>query len=478
MNILEIHEKLNKSEITSDALFEDAVMKAKKYQNEYNAFITILDKKEEVKSDSLLCGIPYALKDNFSTSNILTTGGSNILNDYVPVFDSTVYKKLKNSGATLVGKTALDELAMGGTGTTGHTGVQKNPWNTSKMVGGSSSGSAVAVSTGTVQFAIGSDTGDSVRKPAAYTGIVGFKPTYGRISRYGLFPYASSLDHVGVLTRNVVDAAIVTDILKGQDDKDMTTLPDDNKIYSELLDRSVKGKKLFYIDEIVNPEDADDTYKEVVSKFNETIKCFEKEGVIIEKVNFRKDLLKAIYATYFTISCAESTSNNANLTGFLYGLSSNEDSVEKRMFETRTKGFSELIRRRFIIGSYVLGRDQKEKLFNNACRIRRMIINEMDKLFKEYDALILPSANIAPDFESNADTLKDEYLIADNHLQIGNFGGYPSISIPNGFVKDMPTGVSITGRVKEDDLVLNLAYKLESTMSYKDQTSKGSDLYV
>ena len=214
----EIREALDTDKTTSEELFNESRDKAIKYQKEYNSFVTILDKKEELDSDSVIRGIPYALKDNISTKGILTTASSNILKDYIPLYDATVYKKLKEAGAVLVGKTVLDELAMGGTGTTGHTGIVRNPWDKTRMIGGSSAGSAAAVALGIVPFAIGSDTGDSIRKPAAYGGVVGYKPTYGRISRYGLFAFASSLDHVGVFTRRVKDTAYVMDIIKGHEE--------------------------------------------------------------------------------------------------------------------------------------------------------------------------------------------------------------------------------------------------------------------
>ena len=284
-SILSLREKLDKKEVTSDELFEEANKLAHKYQDEFNSFVTILDEKKCKKSYSLISGIPYALKDNFSTSGILTTASSNILKDYVPVYDATVYKKLKEAGAVLVGKTVLDELAMGGTGTTGHTGVVRNPWDSKRLIGGSSAGSAASVALGIVPFSIGSDTGDSVRKPAAFGGIVGFKPTYGRISRYGLFAFASSLDHVAIFSRNVSDVAVVTDILKGEDPLDMTSLKDDNKSYLNTIDSDIKGKKLFYFKDICNIDnytEADDILKKTLTKFNETIQKAKEIGFVVE----------------------------------------------------------------------------------------------------------------------------------------------------------------------------------------------------
>lgn len=467
--ITNLREKLDNKEVSSKDLFNEATNKAKKYQEEYNSFITILEEKEEKKSSSILSGIPYALKDNISTNGILTTASSNILKNYVPVYDATIYTKLKSAGAVLVGKTVLDELAMGGTGTTGHTGVVKNPWNKDRLAGGSSAGSAASVALDIVPFAIGSDTGDSIRKPAAFNGIVGFKPTYGRISRYGLFAFASSLDHLGVLTRNVKDAAIVTDIVKGHDDKDMTSLEDDNTSYQEHLNDDIKGRKLFYIKEICNLENNNN--KEVVETLNifkETIDKCKKLGFIVEEVSIDKNILSAIYPTYMSISCAEATSNNANLTGIPFGTRGEGNNVADIIFNARTKGFSELIKRRFILGSYILQRENQEKLFLNACRIRRIIVDKMNELFNEYDALIMPAGSIAPKFNQKSDNLSDEYLLLENHLAIGNFGGFPSITIPNGLVNNMPIGINITGKAKDDSLVLNIANKIEESMEYKN----------
>ena len=482
-SISELKELLEKGQVTKEELFDKANRLAHYFQEDYNSFVTIIDKCKIKEKDTPLSGIPYALKDNFSTSGILTTASSNILKDYVPVYDATVYKKLKKAGATLVGKTVLDELAMGGTGTTAHTGIVKNPWNKERMIGGSSAGSASSVALGIVPFSIGSDTGDSVRKPAAFGGIVGFKPTYGRISRYGLFAFASSLDHVAMFTRNVKDAAIVTDVLKGKDQFDMTTLTDDGKKYVDTIEQDITGKKLFYIKEICDKEIYKDTNdKELLNtldKFHELLDKCKSLGFTIEEVSIDKKLLDAIYPTYMCISCAEATSNNANLTGIQFGPRGKGESIEEIMFNARTEGFSELIKRRFVLGSYILQKENQEKLFLNAGRVRRLIVEKITELFKEYDGMILPaSGGIAPRFDDSSEKLSDRYLLLENHLAIGNFGGFPSITIPYGFIDEMPIGVNITGRIKEDDLVLNIAHKIEKITECKDIYAKVGDIDV
>ena len=469
--IMDYRNDLDSSKITSEELFNESVTKARNYQDEYNSFVTILNEYNHQESNSLLNGITYALKDNFSTKGILSTSSSNILKDYVPVYDSTAYKKLKEAGAVLVGKTVLDELAMGGTGTTGHTGIVKNPWDSTRQIGGSSAGSASSVALGIVPFSIGSDTGDSIRKPAAFGGIVGFKPTYGRISRYGLFAFASSLDHVGCFTRCVKDAAIVTDILKGKDERDMTSLPDENINYTDMLENDIKGKKLFYIKEVVDLEmykNAGSETLEVLNKFKETVEKCRELGFIVEEVSIDEKLLKAIYPSYMTISCAEATSNNSNLTGIPFGPRGEGNNINDIMFDARTKGFSELIKRRFILGSYILQKENQERLFKNAQRLRRIIVDKMNELFKTYDGMILPaSGGIAPKFEDSIDRMSDRYLILENHMAIANFGGFPSITIPNGFVNNMPIGLNITGPQFKDGETLNIAYKIEEKLGFK-----------
>lgn len=475
-NIDVLRKALDEQAVTSSELFEESVSLAKQNQDKYNAFVTILEERNEKESTSVLTGIPYALKDNISTKGILTTASSNILKNYVPVYNATVYQRLEDAGAVLMGKTVLDELAMGGTGTTGHTGIVKNPWDEKRLIGGSSAGSAVAVALGIVPFAIGSDTGDSIRKPAAFGGIVGYKPTYGRVSRYGLFAFASSLDHVGCFARNVKDVAYVIDTIKGEDPHDMTSLPNDGKQYVDTLENDMKGRKLFYIKEALeNYENSEDVeLKETISQFFQTVEKVKELGFIVEEVSFPKELLNAIYPTYMAISCAEATSNNANLTGIPFGVRGEGNSINDIMFDARTKGFSELIKRRFVLGSYILQKENQEKLFKNAGRVRRMIVDKMNALFQEYDGMLMPaSGGIAPKFGEKTDQLSDRYLILENHLTIANFGGFPSITLPTGFVNGMPIAINLTGRQFEDDIVLNMANQIEKITGYKDQIAKG-----
>ena len=249
--LVELHELLKSGQVTSKELIKESLEKSHEIEGKYNAFDLILDEVSEKEvTDNILSGIPYGVKANYSTKGILSTGSSNTLKDYVPFYDATAITNLNKANAVMVNKTAMDEFGMGGTGTTAKTGVTLNPWDKNRMCAGSSSGSACAVASGVYPYALGSDSGDSIRKPAAYCGIVGYKPTYGMISRYGLFAYASSLDHCGVLARSVTDAAIVVDNMKGIDKNDMTSW-DSSKInlYKSLIGK-VKGKKLCYIKEI------------------------------------------------------------------------------------------------------------------------------------------------------------------------------------------------------------------------------------
>ena len=475
--IVELHEALVNKEVTSEELVKESLAKAHEVQDKCNAFVTILDDVKALEvTDDLLSGIPYGLKDNYSTKDILSTGSSNTLKDYVPFFDATSVINLKSHNAICIGKTTMDEFGMGGTGTTAHTGIIRNPWDLERQCSGSSSGSAASVAAGVFPYATGSDTGDSIRKPAAYCGIVGYKPTYGMISRYGLFPFASSLDHLGCLTRSVRDAAIVVDAMKGIDKYDMTSWDSSNMHLYESLSDNVKGKKLCYIKEICDPSnypDASLELKEHLDNFYKTLELCKKIGMEVEEVSVDMKLLNALSSVYVVISCAEATSNMSNLTGIVFGPRSEGKNYVEMMKNYRTKGFSSLIKRRFIIGSYVLQAENKDRYFNNAQRVRRLIVDTWKDLFKKYDAVILPVGGGPAkylDESKNKDYTNSRIL--EEHLQIGNFGGFPSITIPNGFVSNLPVGINITGNCYDDINVLNIAYALEGQMNYKNQIAK------
>ena len=467
LSIIDIHAALLEGKITPLELVNEAIFRAKVDGN--NAFEYICEKEaivqvqslDPTKKNNLLWGIPFVLKDNYSTKGIPTCASSNILKGYKPIFSSEVYDRLINQGAILIGKTTLDELAMGGTGTSGHLGTTFNPWDSSHkhLVGGSSCGSAAAISAGIVPLAIGSDTGDSVRKPASYAGLVGIKPTWGRISRFGLFPFAPSMDHVAYFTRSVKDAALTLETLAGRDAKDMTSSEASVPQYLANINSNIKGLRVAIIDEIINCI----TNKEIISSFNKTLLELEKRGAIINHVSLDIKLCKAIYPTYIVISCAEATSNNANLDGLKFGDRKDGKTYEEVITKTRTEGFSELIKRRFIIGGYSLLKENQEDIFIRAQKCRRLIVNKINEILKDNDIIYSPaSPTTAPLVSKNeSDKLSNEYLIADNHLIIANFAGLPSLTLPIGFDKGLPFGGSVTGRAFDEQTVFNISLALE-----------------
>ena len=471
LTIKEIHEALVSKKITPLELVLESIKRAEADINNCFEFICKDEAINFAKSlgepeiDNYLWGIPYLLKDNFSTKGIPTTGSSNILNNYVPVYDSTVAKKLKDAKAILIGKTTLDELAMGGTGMSGHKGITYNPYDDKKerLCGGSSCGSAAGVSSCIAPFAIGSDTGDSVRKPASFNGLVGIKPTWGRISRYGLFSFANSLDHVAYFTRSVEDSAIILEVLAGRDDKDMTSSFEKVDAYS--LYETEKNPRIAVILEIIN------SIKDpiLLNNFEKFIKKIKQKGFEVEYVSMNQKLISAVLPVYFVISCAEAGSNNACLDGIKYGVRKQGNTYDEIMKNSRSEGFGELIKRRFIIGSYVLFAENKEDTFLRAQKARRMIVDEYNKILESYDAVVVPAAaSIAPKFSDSSEKLSDTYLIADNHLAIQNFAGLPSITIPLCFENGMPIGINITSKKFEERKMFNICRDFEEVIGLKN----------
>ena len=477
LSITELHSLLKEEKVTPKQLVDEAIAKAKVDSN--NCFEYIMEKEAyefvnklgDFDDSNPLWGIPFVIKDNFSTKDVPTCASSDILEGYVPVFSSTVYQRLIDSKAIPVGKATLDELAMGGTGTSGHKGKTFNPWDESHthQIGGSSSGSASAVAAAIVPFSIGSDTGDSARKPASHGGLVGMKPTWGRISRYGLFPFATSLDHVGFFTRNVQDSALLLNVLAGRDDNDLTSsFKPVDKYEEDLL--NPQGKRIAVIKEIVDSIRNEEIKNTIIN----TVKDLKNAGFTVDFVSFDAKLLRAVYPTYIILSCAEATSNNANLDGLKFGSREAGDTFENIAKNTRTKCFSESIKKRFVIGSYSLLDENQEELFKKAQKVRRLIVEETNRILKDYDAIYCPaSPTTAPLFDGKKDGLSDEYLIADNWLTIGNFGGFPSLTLPIGFNMGLPYGANFTCRPFEEKELFAIASKLEEITGLKNLSVKG-----
>lgn len=477
LTISEIHRALVEKKITPRELLDEAF---RRLEADNNNLLETSMKEEaykrladlgEVEIDNPFWGIPFMIKDNYSTKGVETTASSNILEGYIPVYNATVIEKLYNAKALPIGKTTMDELAMGGSGITGRKGPTFNPYDPSHqhIIGGSSSGSAAAVASGIVPFALGSDTGDSVRKPASHGGLVGFKPTWSRISRYGLFPFVPSLDHVAFFTRSVADAALGLELLAGHDKHDPTSSLKPVEKYSLGLNKNLQGKRLAVLNQIFNTIKDQD----VIRQFNQLIEKAKQLGFVVDFVDISHDLMRAIYSTYIVLSCAEATSNNANLDGVRFGKRIDGETYQEIMTNTRTAGFSPLIKRRFLIGSIALSRENQFELYLRAQKARRLIVDAINKVFTNYDAIILPAApSTAPKFSQNSDVLSDEFLIADNHLAIGNFGGFPSITIPLGLKGSLPFGVNITGPVFHDGDVLAIAHQLEKLTGYRNLSAR------
>lgn len=472
LTIVEIHEKLVKGETTPLALVTEAIERVKNDPCNSLEATCYEEALEEAKNlvfnpNEVLSGIPFVAKDNFSTKGIETTASSDILNGYVPLFDAEVITRLKNRGAIMIAKATLDELAMGGTGTTGHKGPTTNPYDQERMIGGSSCGSCALVAGGAVPFSLGSDTGDSVRKPASLGGLVGFKPSWGRISRYGLFPFAQSMDAVGFFTRSVEDAAILTTVLSGQDDKDSSSSFEPVEDYLADIEKVSSKKRIGYFGKLIS-EIKDE---EIITKYKSVLNTLKEQGYELVDYSFRQELLDALYPTYMVISCCEATSNNANLDGIRFGPGTDEQVADYRQYITkcRTVGFSDLIKRRFVIGSFSLLSENQNELFKRAQKARRLIVQEMQHFFEKCDYLVLPAAQSVAGKIADVQTQwssKPDYI--DNHLGLANLAGLPSITVPLGLKEGLPYGINITSNLYEEGDCLNLAYQIEKITGLKN----------
>ncbi|MGE5628379.1 MAG: Asp-tRNA(Asn)/Glu-tRNA(Gln) amidotransferase subunit GatA [Solirubrobacterales bacterium] len=471
--ISELSSKLQSGEISSVELTKEYIKSIETLNPKLNAYVhttfdTALtgaeaaDKMLKLGNASPLCGIPMALKDNICTDGILTTCCSKILDGFKPYYDASVWESLKSRGAVLLGKTNMDEFAMGSTSESSCYGAPLNPRNTNHVTGGSSGGSAAAVCGNLAAYALGSDTGGSVRQPAAFCGIVGLKPTYGTVSRYGLIAYGSSLDQIGPLTYSVKDAAIVFDAMKGFDKRDQTSKAFD---YGNLLDSmkgDVKGKKIGVAEEFF-----DGIAPDMKDQIFEAIKLFEKNGA--EIINIKLPALKLALPVYYIIACAEASSNLGRFDGIRYGHRTNEyHSIDDMIYKTRSEGFGDEVKRRIMLGTYVLSSGYYDAYYKKACLIREEIVREFDDLFSKCDVLIAPTApNTAFPLNFKGGSAIEMYLSDICTVPI-NIAGIPSISIPCGMdSKGLPIGMQIMGKKFDEASILNFAYFYEQNSEDK-----------
>lgn len=482
-SILQLHQLLIEGEITPETLVAAALKRLKKFSN-LNAVVTSLHKDAETKArklanwtveqDNLLFGIPFVLKDNIATIGQKTTASSNILANFVPSYDSTVNKLLKSKQAINLAKTTLDELGMGGDGLYANTGHVYNPWNKAHITGGSSSGSAALVAAGVVPFALGTDTGDSIRKPAAFCGIVGYKPTYGLISRNGVFPYAPSLDTVGIFTNHVTDVAIVLDALVKKDLNDFTSIASKETNYFKNLTGDIRGMKIA----VLNYHDYqwDNSVK---TTFDQLMKTLVVNQAKVDYLDFNQELLKALFPVYMIISFAEATSCHASLDGINFGVRKQGKNYQDTMIKTRTAGFGNVVKRRYVIGSYALSEGHQKELFVKAKKIRRVIVEELTKIFAEYDAfIVMPTVNPAPEIKAvlkKTKTLSNKHDYLEDLLLLANFNGSASITIPLAMIDDLPIGININSAPFKDQTALNLAKFLSDEINFKNRLLGDND---
>ncbi len=477
LTVHELKEKLEKKEITISEITKAYVDRIVDKEKDVKAFVTTLTdtalaqaqeieekvKKGEVTSE--YAGIPIGIKDNLCTKGVKTTCSSKMLENFIAPYDATVVEKINSNGMINLGKLNMDEFAMGAS--TEYSAFKKtcNPWNLNKVPGGSSGGSAAAVAAGLVPWALGSDTGGSIRQPSSFCGVVGLKPTYGLVSRYGLVAFASSLDQIGPITKDVKDSAMLLNIIAGHDEKDTTSINIEKKDYVKALKNDVKGLKIGvpkeYFGEGINSE-----VKEALER---AIEEYKSMGAIVEECSV--PIADYALATYYIIACAEASSNLGRFDGIRYGYRTpNFENLKDIFVNSRTEGFGAEVKRRIILGTYVLSSGYYDAYYKKAQQVRTLVKKEFDKAFEKYDILITPtSPTVAFDIGVRSNNPLEMYL-ADICTVSVNIAGLPGISIPCGVDKTgMPIGMQIIGKHFDEETILNAAYTYEQKIKFREK---------
>ena len=464
-SLKEINELLKSKKIKPIDLVNEAFESIEK-NSDLNAYITLnkedalkeAKKLEDVEVDNILFGIPIAIKDNIITNNLRTTAASAILKDFIPIYDATVVEKLKEKHMIIIGKTNMDEFGMGSSSRTSYFGAPKNPHDKTKIAGGSSGGSAATVAAKDVLFALGTDTGGSIRQPSAYNGVVGLKPTYGLVSRYGLIAFASSLDQIGPITNNVLNNAILLNAITGHDEKDLTSLHREKEDYTRLIGKDIKGMKVaipkYFISDIVD--------KKIVDKFNDVVSILKSNGVTVDIIDM-KYIDKAV-TLYQIIAMGEASSNLARYDGIRYGTREDSDNIEDLYKQTRGKSFGKEVKRRIMVGSYLLSGDNAKEYYYKALSIRDDISKEFDKVFKDYDFIIGPTTtttayNLDDPMDDPSKSFLDDVLV----IPV-NMAGLPGLNLPIGKSDNLPIGMHIIAPKFEEAKIYQIASHLESIL--------------
>ena len=467
LEIKEINKLLVEKKIKPLDLVEEAFKNIEE-NNDLNCFIT-LNKEEAIKRakeleneevDNLFFGIPVAVKDNICTKDLRTTCASKILENFIPLYDATVVEKLKEKNMIIVGKTNMDEFAMGSTSRSSYFGAPKNPWNKNKIAGGSSGGSASCISSRIVPLALGSDTGGSIRQPASYCGLVGMKPTYGRISRYGLVAFGSSLDQIGPMTRNVYENASFLNILCEKDEKDLTSARREKEDFTRLIGQDIKGMKIavpkYFVTDIVE--------KEILDKFDEIVTLLKESGCAVDYIDV--DYIENAVTLYQIIAMGEASSNLARFDGVRYGYSyDNPKDLNELYTKTRQYGFGDEVKRRIMVGSFILSGENAKIYYDKALKVRDDMRKSFLEAFKTYDLIIGPTTTtVAYDLDSDLNDPSKTFL--DDVLVIPvNMAGLPGLNIPMGFNKEnMPMGLHIIGNSFDEAKMYKFASYIENKL--------------
>ena len=476
LTVYELQQKLKRKELTIAEILESYCNRINEKEPEVEAFVTTYLEEAKAEAQKVqekldngedlgeYAGIPIGIKDNLCMKGTKTTCSSKMLENFVSPYDATVIEKLKDENIISLGKLNMDEFAMGSSTESSYFKKTKNPWNLNKVPGGSSGGSAAAVAANMVPWALGSDTGGSIRQPASLCGVVGLKPTYGLVSRYGLVAFASSLDQIGPITKDVRDSAMLLSLIAGHDEKDTTSEEIEKKDYTKALKNDVKGLKIGVPKEFFG----EGINEEVKKELTKAIETYKELGAEVEE--FSLDVAKYALATYYIIACAEASSNLGRFDGIRYGYRTPEYSNLKEIYKkSRSEGFGPEVKRRIILGTYVLSSGYYDAYYKKAQQVRTLVSNEFSKAFEKYDVILTPTSPVTAFNIGEKSNNPLEMYLADICTVSINIAGVPAISIPCGVDSEgMPVGMQLIGNKFEEEKILNVAYTFEQKVKFRE----------